>query len=224
MKCLIGEGTKSSDERYHVPSHCIGRCGIGPPFQGCESLRTGCLLRCWPPGSLVDRILYGEACLYQCELIRYQSNHDDYECLNGRVAMSGGDGTYFNIWVPVVSSVWAHVATSDMLNIKWRCFLRIHLQWLYPVLESPQACRGPGTYGAELQDNLQWADRWWNAAYPWQPRWKKGLVRIISDLVLFRLLVPPLQIGVVVLYLVQVDWFLSRLSLEGTGHIQIFRL
>jgi hypothetical protein len=46
------------------------------------------------------------------------SDHDDYEYLNGRVAILGGDGTYFNTRVFVVRSAWAAVATSDMLNIK----------------------------------------------------------------------------------------------------------
>jgi hypothetical protein len=38
-------------------------------------------------------------------------------------------------------------------------------------------------------------------------------------LVLFRLVAPPLQPGVVRLYLVRGAWFLRRLLLEGTSHI-----
>jgi hypothetical protein len=41
----------------------------------------------------VDQISYGEARPFQDELIRCQSDHDDYACPHGRVAMSGGDGT-----------------------------------------------------------------------------------------------------------------------------------
>jgi hypothetical protein len=43
----------------------------------------------------VDWIPYGEAHLYQGELIRCQSDHDDYACSCGRVVMSGGDGDVF---------------------------------------------------------------------------------------------------------------------------------
>jgi hypothetical protein len=38
----------------------------------------------------------------------------------------------------------------------------------------------------------------------------------------FRLVTPPLQPGVVGPYLVRGVWFSNRLSLEGTGHIQIY--
>jgi hypothetical protein len=43
----------------------------------------------------VDRISYGEARLYQGELIRCQSDHDDYACSRGGVVMLGGDGDGF---------------------------------------------------------------------------------------------------------------------------------
>jgi hypothetical protein len=39
----------------------------------------------------VDRISYGEAHLYQGELIQCQSDHDNYACSHGGVAMSGDD-------------------------------------------------------------------------------------------------------------------------------------
>jgi hypothetical protein len=42
-------------------------------------------------------------------------------------------------------------------------------------------------------------------------------------LVLLRLVVSPLQPGVVGPYLVWGTWFPSRLTLEGTSHIQIYR-
>jgi hypothetical protein len=45
------------------------------------------------PGSLVDRISYGEARFYHGKLIRCQSYHDDYARSYVRVAMSGGDKT-----------------------------------------------------------------------------------------------------------------------------------
>jgi hypothetical protein len=47
---------------------------------------------------------------------------------------------------------------------------------------------------------------------------------LLPGLVHFRLLVPPLQIGVGGEYPVWGAWFLSRLPLEGTDHIHIFGL
>jgi hypothetical protein len=41
---------------------------------------------------------------------------------------------------------------------------------------------------------------------------------LLSGLVLFRLVAPPLQIGVVGPYPVWGMWFLNRLLLEGTNH------
>jgi hypothetical protein len=46
--------------------------------------------------------------------------------------------------------------------------------------------------------------------------------RLFSGLVLFTLVVPPLQPGEVGPYPVWGAWFSSRLPLEGTGHIHIF--
>jgi hypothetical protein len=47
---------------------------------------------------------------------------------------------------------------------------------------------------------------------------------LFLDLVLFRLVTPPLLSGVVVPYLIRGVWFPSCLPLEGTGRIQIFGL
>jgi hypothetical protein len=46
--------------------------------------------------------------------------------------------------------------------------------------------------------------------------------RLFLGLILFKLVVPSLQPGVVGPYLVRGTWFPSRLPLEGTDHIQIF--
>jgi hypothetical protein len=47
--------------------------------------------------------------------------------------------------------------------------------------------------------------------------------KLLPSLILFRLVVPPLQSGVVAPYLVQGAWFPSRLPQEGTSRIQIFK-
>jgi hypothetical protein len=60
--------------------------------------------RCWLPGSLVDMSLYGGA-LYRRELIRYQSDHDDYACSHSKVAMSGCDGMGLSTRVPIAKRV-----------------------------------------------------------------------------------------------------------------------
>jgi hypothetical protein len=44
----------------------------------------------------------------------------------------------------------------------------------------------------------------------------KDWCRLLLGLVLFRLVVPPLQLGVIGPYLVQGTWFPSHLPLEGT--------
>jgi hypothetical protein len=79
---------------------------------GCEAPGTGYLPWCSPCRSLVDQISYGEVRLYQGELIRCQSDHGDYACSRGGVAMSDGDETNSSIRVSVVSYVWAPVITS----------------------------------------------------------------------------------------------------------------
>jgi hypothetical protein len=50
----------------------------------------------------MDRIPYGEARLYQDELIQCQSYYDDYACPCGGVAMLGGDGMDPSTRVPAV--------------------------------------------------------------------------------------------------------------------------
>jgi hypothetical protein len=51
---------------------------------------------------------------------------------------------------------------------------------------------------------------------------KKCKHELLLGLVLFRLVAPPLQPRVVVLYLIWGVWFPSHLPLERTGHIQNF--
>jgi hypothetical protein len=48
-------------------------------------------------------------------------------------------------------------------------------------------------------------------------RWGKDWCGLFSGLVLFRLVVNPLQVGVVGPYLVWSTWFPSHLPLEGIG-------
>jgi hypothetical protein len=52
--------------------------------------------------------------------------------------------------------------------------------------------------------------------------WKKRKCGLLSGIDLFRLVVPPLQPGVVGLYPVRDVWLPSHLPLEGTGCIQNF--
>jgi hypothetical protein len=51
-----------------------------PRGRGCKVLGLDDLLWCWPPRSLLDRILHGEPHLYWGEFIRCQNNYDDYAC------------------------------------------------------------------------------------------------------------------------------------------------
>jgi hypothetical protein len=52
--------------------------------------------------------------------------------------------------------------------------------------------------------------------------WKKGKRGLLSGLVLFRFVAPPLQPGVVRFYPIWGVWFPSRLPLEGPSRIQNF--
>jgi hypothetical protein len=47
---------------------------------------------------------------------------------------------------------------------------------------------------------------------------------LLPGLVIFKLVAPPLQLGVLGPYLVQGIWFPGPMLLEGTGHIQNFGL
>jgi hypothetical protein len=64
------------------------------------------------PGTLLDRILRGEARLYQGMLIRCQSYCIDYACSFGGVVVSHGDETSSSSQVPVIRRMWAPVAMS----------------------------------------------------------------------------------------------------------------
>jgi hypothetical protein len=46
------------------------------------------------------------------ELIRCQSDHDDYVCSHGGVAMSAGDGMNSNTQVPIAKRTWEPVVAS----------------------------------------------------------------------------------------------------------------
>jgi hypothetical protein len=57
----------------------------------------------------VDRIFYREPQLYWGELIRCQSDHDDYACFCGGVVMSDSDGMDSNTQMFVAKRTWAPV-------------------------------------------------------------------------------------------------------------------
>jgi hypothetical protein len=52
--------------------------------------------------------------------------------------MSGGDGMDSNTQVPIVKCVWVLVAMSIVSSIQCHCLPRTWLQWLFPVLKSPE--------------------------------------------------------------------------------------
>jgi hypothetical protein len=53
----------------------------------------------------MDRICYGEVHLCYIELIRCQSDHNDYACSRERVVISGGDGINSSTRVSIVRLV-----------------------------------------------------------------------------------------------------------------------
>jgi hypothetical protein len=70
-------------------------------------------------------------------------------------------------------------------------------------------------------DEADWAGRWWNLVCPCLPKWGKCWRGLRPGLVLFMLVTPPLQAGVVGPYPVRGAWFSSHVPLEGTGRIQV---
>jgi hypothetical protein len=66
------------------------------------------------------------------------------------------------------------------------------------------------------EDEADWDDRWWIPARPRLLWWGKNWCGLLLGLVLFMLVGPPLQLGVVRLYPVWSIWFPSRLPLEET--------
>jgi hypothetical protein len=63
-------------------------------------------------GLWLDLISYEEARFYQDELIQCQSDHGNYACSHGGVAMSDSDGMDSSTQVPVVRCAWAPMVTS----------------------------------------------------------------------------------------------------------------
>jgi hypothetical protein len=75
-----------------------------------------------------------EGCLYRGELIRCQSDYDNYACSHAKVAMSSGDGMGPSTQVLVARCTWVPEVTSHPVS-------RIS----YPKLETPKrGFRGPG--------------------------------------------------------------------------------
>jgi hypothetical protein len=60
----------------------------------------------------MDQTFHGETHPYRGEIIRCQSDHDDYACSRGEVAMSGGDEMGPCTRVPIAKHVWVPVVTS----------------------------------------------------------------------------------------------------------------
>jgi hypothetical protein len=52
----------------------------------------------------MNQTIHRETHPYRGELIRRQSDYDDYACSHGEVSMSGGDGTGPSTRVPVITS------------------------------------------------------------------------------------------------------------------------
>jgi hypothetical protein len=110
--------------------------------------------------------------------------------------------------------LWPHPIVPD---IKCRYFQRTRLPWCLPDTKSPRAwlseawacpevggMRRTELTGGEILPTHSYRDKGWY--------W----CRLLPGLVLFRLVVHPLQPGVVGPYLIQSIWFPSHLPPEGT--------
>jgi hypothetical protein len=105
-----------------------------------------------------------------------------------------------------------------MPDIKWHCFLRTRLQWHLPGTRKPPsvAIMGPGcmpSRGARIRQVGLTGGKILSAHG--HLCGGKEWCRLLPGLVLFRLVVPPLQPGVVGPYPVWGTWFPSHLLLEG---------
>jgi hypothetical protein len=63
-------------------------------------------------GSLMDRISYGKARLYQGVLVQCQSYHGNYVFCYDRVAMLDDDGMTLSTQVPAVRCAWVPTVVS----------------------------------------------------------------------------------------------------------------
>jgi hypothetical protein len=108
--------------------------------------------------------------------------------------------------------------------IKCHRFPRSQLRWCLPGTEkTPGACR---ELGRVLSRGMRQTGLTGGKILPAHGFRDEGncWCGLLLCLVLFRLVVLPLQSGVVESYLIRDAWFPSHLPLEGTSHIQIFEL
>jgi hypothetical protein len=103
----------------------------------------------------------------------------------------------------------------------WLCPTRSWLRWCLPDIGDPSGmtARGSGQltrkiYSGWVGGKIMTVCRYYDGG--------EDRYRLFPGLILFRLVVPPLQPRVVEPYLVRGTWFPNRLLLKGTDRIQIF--
>jgi hypothetical protein len=142
----------------------------------------------------MDRILHGEARFYQGVLVRCKSYHDDYACSFDGNVMSDDDGIDSSTQVLVVRCVWMLVALSYHAR---------HLILLSPGDPALVAFLGNESLWARLSggrvcseqghmEDLQWTDMCEIPSVCDYRDEREDWYRLFLDLVLFRLVAPPL--------------------------------
>jgi hypothetical protein len=147
-------------------------------------------------------------------LILCQSHHGVYACIPSRATASGSDGMCSSTWVHAIRSAWAPTAMSHHA----RC-LRPHLPKASGLVAL--ICCGKPLDVFDRRLGQTSGEIIHVRSYRRVEKWRRDL---LLRLVLFGLVAPPLQPGVVGPYPVHGVWFSSRLPLEGTNRIQNFGL
>jgi hypothetical protein len=170
-----------------ILSHCIGGAASDQLYEGCKAPESSDSLGCWPSGSLVDRILCGEACPY-----RVSSSDIRVIITIMRVFMVKLLCQVVTGQVPVLECLllgtrgrqWLCLVLSD---IKWPCYPRIPTLGHLPGTGNPEVWLREARVCAEprLEEKLDRGDRWWDPTYPWPLRGIRGLMLIVPEFSLF---------------------------------------
>jgi hypothetical protein len=201
---LLGMGTEPSDRCCSVPSYHTGRRYFWSSFWGgAKPLgraswhgveHTG---RWWTE-SLMKKHVFTRACLSDVKVIIVIMCVSVVEFLCQETTE----------WIPVLKylvsgacgRLWPCIVIS---GIKCRRFPRSQLLCCLPSTENPWTWLLGARVFLEPRDEADRADRWKNPACPWHLRWGKVLLHISLGFSFFRLVVPPLQPGVVEPYPLQ---------------------
>jgi hypothetical protein len=222
---LIGVGTEPSDGRYSVPLHRMSQHYFRPPFQGVQSPPRWAIWYGvdrsdpWWTKSVMEKPAFTRVSLSNVRVIMMIMCVPVVELICQAVMK----------WIPVLKyllcGACGHLWPRPIVPcIKCHRFLRFWLRWCLPSTEKNlnTATEGPGVSWARGMGQTGLTGGKFFPTHGFQGGGKCCCGSLLG-LVIFRFVVPPLQLGVIGPYLIWGTWFSNRLPLEGTDRIQIFR-